>query len=68
MRLNWKILRLAALALLLATVAGCGGLTASKSISPASFFLPGFLQADPPPAHPESTTPADEPGTMVAQS
>ena len=27
--------------------AGCGGISASKSISPASFFLPGLLKADP---------------------
>jgi hypothetical protein len=28
--------------------AGCGGITASKSISPLDFFLPGLLQNDPP--------------------
>jgi hypothetical protein len=52
---------------LLLLLTGCGGLTASKSISPASFFLPGLIQAAPPPAHPESTLPAIEPGTEVAQ-
>lgn len=26
--------------------AGCGGISASKSISPASFFLPGLLKND----------------------
>jgi hypothetical protein len=29
--------------------AGCGGINASKSVSPASFFLPGLMQAAPPP-------------------
>jgi hypothetical protein len=28
--------------------AGCGGINASKSVSPASFFLPGLMKADPP--------------------
>jgi hypothetical protein len=46
---------------------GCGGLSASKSISPASFFLPGLLKADPQPTNPDSTLPAVEPGTVVAQ-
>ena len=27
---------------------GCGGINASKSVSPASFFLPGLMKADPP--------------------
>jgi hypothetical protein len=27
---------------------GCGGLNASQSVSPASFFLPGLLQNSPP--------------------
>ena len=30
--------------------AGCSGINASTSISPASFFLPGLLKADPPAA------------------
>ena len=28
--------------------AGCGGINASQSVSPASFFLPGLLKACPP--------------------
>jgi len=28
--------------------AGCGGINASHSVSPASFFLPGLLKACPP--------------------
>ncbi len=66
-RLNWKFLRLAALPVLLMLVAGCSGIRASGSASPASFFLPGLLQADPPPADPDRALPADEPGTMVAR-
>jgi hypothetical protein len=30
--------------------AGCSGINASTSVSPASFFLPGLMKADPPPA------------------
>jgi len=28
--------------------AGCGGINATQGVSPASFFLPGILRADPP--------------------
>jgi hypothetical protein len=52
---------------LLLIVAGCGGFSATKSVSPASFLLPGILKADPQPLHPEHTLPAVEPGTEVAQ-
>jgi hypothetical protein len=34
---------LAILALALAAGTGCGGINASGSVSPASFFLPGFF-------------------------
>ena len=30
--------------------AGCSGINAGTSVSPASFFIPGLLRADPPPA------------------
>ena len=29
--------------------AGCGGINASQSVSPASFFLPGIMKTAPPP-------------------
>jgi len=67
-RLHWKILRLGIIAASLALGAGCGGITASHSISPASFFLPGLLKADPPPANPDADFPADEPVKELAQS
>ena len=35
--------------LLVLLVSGCGGFTASKSISPASFLLPGVQNTPPPP-------------------
>jgi hypothetical protein len=53
---------------LLGLCAGCGGLTLSKSVSPASFFLPGLLQADPPPADPAKEVPVEEPAALVAQA
>ena len=67
MRANWKVLRLAAIPALALAVAGCGGITASKSISPASFLLPGLLKADPPPANSQGTLPTTEPVVEVAQ-
>jgi hypothetical protein len=32
--------------------AGCSGINAGSSVSPASFFLPGLLKASPPVANP----------------
>src|SRR5205814_5745463 len=53
-RMEWKSFWLALLVISGALLAGgCGGINASKSISPASFFLPGFGDAKPVPP-PES--------------
>ena len=52
---------------LLVAISGCGGIRASKSISPATFLLPGLLQADPPPADPNHYLPAEEPGKELAR-
>jgi len=30
--------------------AGCSGINANGSVSPATFFLPGVMKADPPPS------------------
>jgi hypothetical protein len=49
-RLNWNFLRLAMLAALVLSGAGCSGINAGTTVSPASFFLPGLMKADPPPA------------------
>jgi hypothetical protein len=68
-RLNCKVLRLAALLPALMLVgAGCGGISASKSVSPASFFLPGLLKADPPPAQSDPVLPGNEPPEELAPS
>ena len=60
-------MRLALFPLALVICAGCSGINTSQSISPASFLLPGLLQADPPPAHPDRALTVDEPVTEVAQ-
>lgn len=62
------MLSLALLAVGTALGTGCGGISATKSISPASFFLPGLMQADPAPAIPPAATPATQPVVTVAQS
>jgi hypothetical protein len=49
-RLNWSFVWLCLLAVLAYFGAGCGGINASKSVSPASFFLPGIMKAVPPPS------------------
>jgi hypothetical protein len=61
------VLQLICIPALVLLGAGCGGINATQSVSPATFFLPGLLQADPPPAHPERTLAAHEPGVTVAQ-
>jgi hypothetical protein len=60
-------LRILILAALLLPAVGCGGLHASYSVSPASFFLPGLLQADPPPADPNRDLPEVAPAKELAQ-
>jgi hypothetical protein len=52
---------------MLVLVAGCGGIRASKSISPATFLLPGLLQVDPPSPPAVHDLPADEPAKELAQ-
>ena len=37
--------------------AGCSGINATQASRPPSFLLPGLLQADPPPAHPDLVLP-----------
>jgi hypothetical protein len=49
-------------------VAGCGGITASKTITPLDFILPGILQADPPPAQPDRASPIEGPVKQIAQN
>jgi hypothetical protein len=69
MRRNWKILRFGAIPALVLLGAGCSGFNASQSISPATFFLPGLLKADPAPSkeQPTPVIPAAEPQTQIAQ-
>lgn len=35
---------------LLVVASGCSGIQTSHSVSPATFFLPGLMKADPPPS------------------
>jgi len=59
-RLSWKFLRLVLLAALPLAVAGCGGINASKTVSPLDFFLPGLIKNDAPanaPVLPVATSP-----------
>ena len=39
---------LALLALSALSAAGCSGINAGGSVSPATFFMPGLMKADPP--------------------
>jgi hypothetical protein len=67
-KLHWKILQFLLMpALLLALLTGCGGINASHSVSPASFFLPGLLKAEPKDPSLDITVPPGEPIQQVAQ-
>jgi hypothetical protein len=48
--------------------AGCSGINTTQSVSPATFLLPGLMQANPPPARPGQILPAAEPLTEAAPS
>ena len=63
---NWKWFQAAALVALLALGAGCGGIRASKSVSPLDFFLPGLIKHESP--APRDTNPAIPPGELLAQN
>jgi len=54
------MLRLAGFAGVLTLGAGCSGINSSQSVSPASFFLPGLLQAEPVPSQADSYLLAEE--------
>jgi hypothetical protein len=66
MKWNWKWFRGAMLVALLAFGAGCSGIHASKSISPATFLLPGLLKNEAPAA--QDSIPAAPPGELLAQA
>jgi hypothetical protein len=53
---------------LLSLGAGCSGINASQSVSPATFLLPGLMQVNPPPAHPDLILPTEQPPTEAAES
>jgi hypothetical protein len=67
-RLNWKILQWVMCAAICGLGAGCSGINASKSISPATFLLPGFMQADPSAAEPGQSLPPPQPGEEIVHS
>lgn len=62
---KWNFIRGAMGVILLLGTAGCGGISASKSVSPLDFFLPGLIQNQPQPAQPPGT--ATNSTAVVAQ-
>ncbi len=48
--------------------AGCGGINGSYSASPASFFLPGLMKADPPAEPTDPALPAAPADPLFAQA
>jgi hypothetical protein len=70
MKFSWKsrLLTILQVMILIAATTGCGGFAASRSVSPASFFMPGLLRVEPP--APPKEFPAPPPATtkQVAQN
>ena len=50
-RISWKHLCLALWSGGSMLLAGCGGISASRTVSPLDFILPGILKVDPPPTN-----------------
>jgi hypothetical protein len=50
-----NLVRWAAGAMLVLGTAGCGGINASRSVSPLDFILPGLIKTTPSPAEPSGT-------------
>jgi hypothetical protein len=46
-RISWNFLCLTLLAAAPFLLGGCGGFSASRSVSPLDFLLPGIIKADP---------------------
>jgi len=46
---------------------GCSGINVTKSVSPATFLLPGLLKDDPRPVNPDETLPATEVPNQLAK-
>ena len=68
MKLSRMQIRLClALALVPLFCAGCGGITATRSVSPLDFFIPGgfLLRADPPATN-EMVLPSQQPQKQLA--
>jgi hypothetical protein len=61
-----KSLRFVVYASLLLLAAGCGGIQARRTISPATFLLPGLLKAKPPSAPVDPVLPEITPVKQVA--
>ncbi|MGV3772574.1 MAG: hypothetical protein ACO1QB_06695 [Verrucomicrobiales bacterium] len=57
MKLNWKVLRVAILLSGVAFGSGCGGISASHGVSPASLLLPGLVHKAPAEHQEKAATP-----------
>jgi hypothetical protein len=65
MKWNGKWFQAVALLAFLALGAGCSGIHASKSVSPATFLLPGLIKNDVPAA--QDSIPVTPPDQLLAQ-
>jgi len=68
MRFKRILPRVATIPAILLVATGCGGFSGSHSVSPASFLLPGLMQADPPQESEKDPLPSAKPVAVVAQS
>jgi hypothetical protein len=67
-QLDWKPATLAFIAALALMGAGCSGINTSRSVSPATFLLPGYFGQTTPPAAPSPVAaPAETAVPTLAQ-
>jgi hypothetical protein len=65
--LNWKFLRAAIFLMVGSLLTGCSGIHMTKSVSPATFLLPGLMKASQP-DDPNLEFPVQQPGAQVTKT
>jgi hypothetical protein len=67
-KLNWKHARLLLALAVILPCAGCGGITASRGVSPLDFLIPGgfLLQNDPQTSPTNNLVPPTQPYRQIA--
>ena len=68
MLLSRSLSQIGLAAVLVALGTGCGGISTTQSVSPATFFLPGLMQNAPPPPPPAELPAQGVSGDLLARA